>query len=87
MFGLNTNVQSTLLGTGGGETRGNSPLPREFISLERQNTKEGVMKERGTDQPLDSGLFPETLHSVAVTEPTPQSGSITVLVIIPLACI
>lgn len=43
------------------------------------------MEEQGTDQPLSPGLFSETLHSVAVTEPTPQSGSKTVLAIIILA--
>ena len=43
------------------------------------------MEEQGTDQPLGPGLFSETLHSVAVTEPTPQSGSKTVFAIITLA--
>lgn len=45
------------------------------------------MKEWGADQPWDSGLFPETLHGLAVTEPTSQSGSIMVLGIITLSCI
>lgn len=39
------------------------------------------MEEQGMDQLLGSGFFSETLHSVAVTGPTPQSGSIMVLTI------
>lgn len=37
------------------------------------------MEEWGADQTPNSGLCPETLHSAAMTEPTPQSGSIMVL--------
>lgn len=42
------------------------------------------MGERECRPTRGSGLFPETLHSVAVTEPTPQCGSVMLLRIINL---
>lgn len=43
-----------------------------------------MREAQDTNPLLGSGLFSETLHSVAVREPTPQTGSIMVPAIIIL---
>lgn len=73
----NTNVQSSMLGAGGGENV--IPCSQRTLPLHRRQSRMGhTLEGQDTNQPWDS-VFP------AVPEPASQAGSTMALAIITLA--